>query len=127
MSQIGGATVHPFHHSVQNFQNTNAPDIDLERDLIGGMVVQGNAQDRKKDTQFRYNLATIVISAVLFLAILAWYDFIQTAFYTWLEPESQTDQPSFLNKFYYALLATGFSVAITLLIIFYPKLAKRSR
>lgn len=113
-------------HNVNNFQNTNTPDIDLERDVTtvtsaGGFLTEESALNNSK--RFRFNLSTIIMSALIFLAILSWFDFMQTTFYTWLQPTTQEGYPTPANKFYYALLATGVvAVLCGLLIIYSEKL-----
>ena len=110
------------HHVLNNFQNTSGPDIDLDRDVLGAGVVSG-VLDRKLDPDdkehFRFNIATIIMSTLIFLAILAWFDFMQTAFYEWLQPETQVDSPSPASKFYYALLATAVVAVLCALILMY--------
>jgi Na+/H+ antiporter NhaC len=72
-------------------------------------------------TRFRFNIATIMISAFIFLAILAWFDFMQTAFYVWLSPEV-TDQlvaPSV--KLWYAILITFMVIILVYLIHYYTR------
>jgi hypothetical protein len=102
-----------------NFQHTNTPDINLDRDItfneeaLLGMEVTELSQEKR----FRINLATIIISALIFLAILAWFDFIQTTFYLWLTPETQVDGIPSSAKLWYALFIT--IIVIILIVIIY--------
>lgn len=70
------------------------------------------------DTRFRINLATIMISALIFLVILAWFDLIQTAFYDWLAPEMSSDTVSPAIKLWYAL-AVSLIILILIYLIYY--------
>ena len=113
----GSAASIPKHtvNSTNNFQNTNGPDIDLDRDAIAlGM----EATELSNDKRYRVNLSTIIISALIFLAILAWFDFMQGTFYTWLSPQTQTDQVASSVKFWYAVLVT-IIVMILVVLIYY--------
>lgn len=101
----------------KNFQNTNSPDVDLDRDVIIGSALLD--EQVKNNKRFQFNVATIIMSALIFLAILAWFDFMQTTFYSWLAPDSQVGNPSPAIKLYYALLATGVVAACCLLIVIY--------
>lgn len=111
-----------------NMQNANTPDVDLDRDLIIeeealGMEVTREAESRgEKNVAFRVNVATIVISAFLFLIILAWFDFIQTAFYDVLDPSLQDSMVPSTIKLYYALLVTGLSMVFILLIMYHAQI-----
>lgn len=114
----------PVHNRIiRNFQNTDAPDIDFDRDLIGPEVESEialgmEASEIASDRRFRVNISTIIISALIFLAILAWFDFIQTTFYLWLVPEAETDPVPSPVKLWYAILIT-FIVLILVALIFY--------
>jgi len=116
---IGSRIPHKFSNS---FQNTNSPDINFERDLIGpeseislGMEV-GELEAQKG---FIINISTILISALLFLMILAWFDFMQTTFYSWLSPETQDEFVSSAVKLWYALLVTMVVVILVILIYYH--------
>lgn len=113
---------------LNSFQNTSSPDINLERDLvIAGeeseslLGMEVGELEINQDIKFRFNIATIIISAIIFLAILAWFDFMQTTFYVWLSPEV-TDQlvaPSV--KFWYAILITFMVIILVYLIHYYTR------
>lgn len=87
-----GATSAP-KSPVQTLQNINSPDIDLDRDIINPEIeaeiaLGMQATEMSSDKRFRVNISTILISALIFLAILAWFDFMQTAFFVWLSPDN---------------------------------------
>ena len=113
---------------LNSFQNTSSPDINLERDLViigeesEALLGMGVGElEIDENTKFRFNIATIMISAFIFLAILAWFDFMQTAFYVWLSPEV-TDQlvaPSV--KLWYAILITFMVIILVYLIHYYTR------
>lgn len=126
------ANLTPAHHlasSINNFQNTSGPDIDLDRTINYSAVVgaaltneeelQQKRAGPKKGREFTINVSIIIMSTVVFLAILAWFDFMQTTFYTWLQPETQVDFPTPANKLYYALLSTGVVIVICCLVVLY--------
>lgn len=113
------------HHG--NMQNTNTPDIDLERDLLDseaevllGIEASELTSEKGADKRFQVNIATIVISALIFLAILAWFDFIQTTFYSWLVPQIEDPIPSSV-KLWYAIGVTIFIFFIIVLIYYYSR------
>ena len=136
------------HNTLANLQNTQTPDINLERDLIeldnegviGSQLAEtletnkdaknkkllGSQADKATKAskasktledakRFRYNITTILISALLFLMILAWFDFMQTAFYEYFD--QVRDIPA-SSKFGYALMAT-IVVLVLVSIIYY--------
>lgn len=121
-----------------NFLNTNSPDINLDRDIIDNELILGmetgqlsskelnikepNAVGLAATSRFRINLYTIFISALIFLAILAWVDFIQTTFYTWLSPNSTDSIDSTVTtemKLWYAILITFLVIGLVVLIYWY--------
>ena len=112
--------------SQSSFQNTNTPDVDLERDIIGpevdGEIVLGmESTELNSDRRFRINISTIMISAFIFLAILAWFDFIQTTFYIWLAPESTVDLIPASIKLWYAIAVTVLVIILIFLIYYYAQ------
>lgn len=117
--------VPPYHHI--NFQNTSTPDFDLDRDVVIseeialGMETSEIATDKrlKFDKRFKVNIITIIISALLFLMILAWFDFIQTAFFSWLSPSGGGDIVPASVKLWYAFLASIIVIIIVILIFYY--------
>lgn len=122
-NSIGPATIinSPAHHAF-NFQNTNTPDIDLDRDVIepeAEALLGIGSTNMSNDKRFRVNLSTIIISAIIFLMILAWFDFMQTAFFSWLSPETQIGVVPASVKLWYAFLATIIVIIIVTLIYFY--------
>lgn len=108
------------------FQDTNFPDFDLERDLLLeeeellGIATAELAAERS----FRINIATIIISALIFLVILAWFDFIQTAFYAWTFPASIEQTIPADVKLWYALVITIVIIILVYLILYHSKSLK---
>lgn len=105
------------HHL--NFQDTRTPDINLERDGVGieSEVLLGmEAANKKSNRHFKLNLATIVASALIFLMILAWFDFIQTTFYDYIQPMDDIYAINSQTKLYYALLITLIVICLVILI-----------
>lgn len=111
-----------------HFQDINTPDINLERDLIIpemdaeialGMQVSelGGATDKR----FTVNIFTIVLSAIIFLIILAWFDFIQTAFYDYILPSVNFDTIPPSAKLWYAILLTIFGSSVCYIIFYYNR------
>ena len=110
----------PVHH---NLLNTNSPDIDLDRDVvIMGMEGEMLAEEKsaRHDRSIKINILTILISGILFLLILAWFDFLQTAFYAIcnpeLDPSVYTSVP-LRTKFWYAIFATIFILSLVMLLV----------
>ena len=100
--------------SVSTLQNTNMPDFDLEvegEELLGMEVATV--------TGLRINMAGIIVSAVVFLAILAWFDFMQTAVFVWLSPDTTQDIIQPPVKLWYAALVTIFVAAIVILVYYH--------
>ncbi|CAH6419646.1 Hypothetical protein HVR_LOCUS720 [uncultured virus] len=124
---IHSAYVAPKPHVPKpNFQNTNSPDINLERDIIepgleSEIALGMEVSEISRDNRFRINISTIIISALLFLMILAWFDFIQTSFYSWVLPESQVDIIPASAKFWYAIVITAFIIIMIILIYYYSR------
>lgn len=114
-----GTTIHTSH-----FQNTNGPDIDLERDLIEPELQSETALGMavgEINNKFKVNISTIIISALLFLMILAWFDFIQTSFYSWIVPNAQFDVIPSSAKLWYAILITFIILFMIILIYYYSQ------
>lgn len=135
----------PVHH-LHTLINTNSPDFDLERDLevfgaeIGRQAIaeeieaesvetfEGSERKRlrggrfvPKKRQFQINIYTIIVSAIIFLTILAWFDFAQTTFYEWVSPKSYDPTLPSSAKFYYAIAVTIFVTIACLLILYYNR------
>lgn len=113
---------HPSSTS-NSLQNTNTPDINLERDLIAPgieeeLVLGMEAAEINADRRFVVNISTIVISALLFLMILAWFSFIEAAFYLWLAPDSEDVIVNSSVKLWYAIFVT-IVILILIVLIYY--------
>lgn len=114
------------HPLIKTFQNTNTPDINLERDVITPEIdaeipLGMEAAKLSTDKKFIVNVSTILISALLFLMILAWFDFMQTTFYIWLAPEDTNDFIPSSVKFWYAIFITVFVLILVVLIYYYSR------
>lgn len=114
------------HHLLSTLQNTNTPDINLERDIInpeleGELALGMEVAEINTDKRFIINVSTIIISALLFLLILSWFDFMQTAFYTWLAPGSVDELVPPSVKLWYAILLTIFIIMLIVLIYYYSR------
>lgn len=124
----------PQHRSFATLQNVNSPDFDLNRDIVspalaeeillgmeaGELASEAEAQKRGgTENRFQVNLATILISALIFLAILAWFDFIQTTFFVWLSPEVIEDTVPPSVKFWYAILCSIVVIILVILIYYH--------
>ena len=110
-------------HNARTLQNVNSPDIDLDRDLVEPNIEAEVAlgmenSELSTDNRFRVNISTILISALIFLSILAWFDFIQTAFYLWLLPQAQTDLIPASVKLWYAIMIT-IVIMIMIFLVYY--------
>lgn len=131
MSVITG--IHHAHLNPVRFQNTSTPDINLERDIISldenllGMAAVKNLEseqingNKKLQSKFRINVATILVSALIFLSILAWFDFIQTTIYAYLDPDTTIDTVPSYVKLWYAIFITFLVVILIALIYIYNK------
>ena len=111
------------HASPKSLQDANTPDIDLERDIIepeveAEIALGMEATELSSDKRFRVNISTILMSALIFLAILAWFDFMQAAFYNWFLPETQTDLVPPSVKLWYAIFTT-IIILILIILIYY--------
>lgn len=110
------------HIHMNNMQNTDTPDINLERDLLPEEIALGlqtgeNVVDANK--KFKVNIVTIIISALIFLAILAWFDFAQTTFYACVYPPTQEDNIPAWAKLWYAVAITATILIIIGLLLYY--------
>lgn len=113
-------------HNANTLQNVNSPDIDFERDIIepeveSEIALGMEATELSSDNRFRVNISTILISALIFLAILAWFDFIQTAFYLWLVPQAENELIPASVKLWYAILITIVIVMLIILIYYHSR------
>jgi hypothetical protein len=104
-------------------QNTNTPDINLERDIIGPEIEEeialGMELAELSEKKFQINVATIIMSALLFLIVLAWFDFIQTVFYNYMYPPSVDDAIPSSVKLWYAIMATILIIMMVILLYYY--------
>lgn len=109
---------------INSFQNTNTPDINLERDIIAPeleeeIILGMETAKLNVDKKYMVNISTIIISALLFLMILAWFDFIQTTFFVWLAPQVEAEFVPPSVKFWYAILITIVVLILVVLIYYY--------
>lgn len=114
------------HPLLNSFQNTSTPDINLERDLIAPgleeeLALGMETSEINSDKKFVVNISTILISALLFLTILAWFDFIQTTVFTWLAPEKEEEFVPSSVKLWYAIGVTIFVSILVILIYYYSR------
>ena len=140
------------HRQLTVSQQTNTPDINLERDVIpivnpnptisqvilgmenaeleeeklakkgfGARSEQAGESNEFSDDRFKINVSTILISALLFLLVLAWFDFIQSAFYSWLSPEFMFEDIPPAIKLWYAIMATVFILILVYLVYYYSR------
>lgn len=107
-------------------QNTNTPDFDLDTDIVGAGIEReiplGMDLSELAAKKFRINIASIVISALIFLIILAWFDFIQTVFYNYLYPPTMDDAVPSYVKLWYSIAVTIFIILIIMLIYYYTSI-----
>lgn len=114
------------HRSLVTLQNTPTPDVNLERDLLPPQLEEELAlgmetAEINSDKRFVVNISTILISALLFLMILSWFDFIQTTFFAWLTPESEVELVPSSVKLWYAIGMTIFVSILIVLIYYYSR------
>jgi hypothetical protein len=119
------AAINHTGHST-TLQNVNSPDIDLDRDIIdteaeAEVLLGMETAEIVSNKKFQVNISTILISAIIFLAILAWFDFIQTAFYTWLSPETQLEVVPASVRLWYAILVTIIVIILVILIYYHSR------
>lgn len=112
------------HRPPRTLQEVNSPDINLERDLIAPemeaeIALGMEAGKLSSDNRFYVNISTILISALIFLAILAWFDFIQTTLYEWLWHENQTDIIPSSVRLWYAIAITIIIIILVVLIYYH--------
>ena len=101
--------IHP-----ESFQEED--NVGVGGKIFGSETAHQSTQGRK---QFRINIATIVISALLFLLVLAWFDFIQGTFLSWISPREDVDDVPTTAKLAYAMLITVFVLTGILLVYYY--------
>lgn len=123
MNNAGNVVIsHP--HVLNTLQNTNAPDVTFDSDAseIEGAVLLGmETSEIDLERKIKIEVSTIFISALIFLAILAWFDFMQTTTFVWLSPQTQEDQVSPAVKFWYAILVTIVVIILVILIYYYTR------
>lgn len=98
------------------FQDSPTPDINLDQDVIALGIESGEIETKTKP-RFAVNIYTIIISALIFLSVLAWFDWIQSTFYAYEQPEITYDTISLQTKLKYAIGVTIF-VAILVVLIY---------
>lgn len=102
---------------INHFQDVNAPDIDLDRDVLQ-FAGANESNLRHERGKFGINLATMIVSAVVFLAILAWFDLFQTSVFLSFLPHLDIDVPAHV-KFWYAVIVTAFVCSIVGVVYIY--------
>ena len=93
----------------------------LEMDLTqpeGALLALGASQNAQK---FRINLDTIILSGLVFITLIAWYDFLQTAFIGSFGSGGGFDRSTAPGKFWYAIFVTFFNFIIIGLIYYHTK------
>lgn len=110
---------------MKTLQDIDTPDFDLDRDLIGPEAEETllglEATDRSSRSKFSVNIATILISALVFLAVLAWFDFIQTTFYNLVIPVEDRDPVASQARLWYALFITIIIYILVYLIYYHSR------
>lgn len=136
-ASIHGGNIGSFGHAHQSISlQTNTPDINLERDvnlqngeiLAGAGTAEISTGTLKKTSQkqleessrnrFKVNVATILISALLFLMVLSWFTYLQAAFYSWKTPERVIDDIPPVDQFWYAVLSTVLVLCLVYIIYY---------
>lgn len=103
-------------HPIASLQDVNTPDFEtgVESDITLGM--ENSLLTTKR---FTVSIPSVAISAFIFLLILAWFDFMQSAFYDWSDPQSQEGLVSSSSKLWYAILVSIVVIILILLIKYY--------
>lgn len=112
---------------------TNTPDINLERDIIfpaetaavagGGATTTVTAMRE----QFKVNVTTILISALLFLMVLSWFAYLQAVFYSWTNPDKVVDNIPPTAQFWYATFSTVLILCLVYAIYYFSTFSFGSR
>lgn len=120
-------TTPPIHSPrvFKTLQNVNAPDFNLDagQALEAETVLGMETSTLSSGKQFRIDIYTIIISALVFLWILAWFDFLQTTIFDWLSPSNDDNLIPPSTKFWYAIIVT-FLVFTIIYLIYYNKWSK---
>lgn len=139
---LTGAALHgrTFGHAPPSVSlQTNTPDINLERDIIlpttisseteavvGGGVTTTTAVASAKE-QFKVNVTTILISALLFLMVLSWFAYLQAVFYSWTNPDKVVDNIPPTAQFWYATFSTVLILCLVYAIYYFSTFSFGSR
>jgi hypothetical protein len=86
----------------------NSPS-DAPEDLSDLAVAEEAAVLGVETTQtygFRINYKSLVITGIVFMLIVAWFDFVQTAFYFWYRPNIDPTDIGPAGVFWFCLFAT---------------------
>ena len=103
---------------------THVPDFDSAFDSALGVseieneIALGTETSIMSSSGSNINVIAILISALIFLAILSWFDFIQVAFYSYMNPEIMKEELPASTKFWLAVLIT-FLVGMMIILIYY--------
>lgn len=97
-------------------------DAELAGAVVGRNAVAPSRDQTSRGTRFQINLTTIIISALIFIAILAWFDWIQTSIYVIFDPELASEYVPLSIKFWYSVIVTFLTIALVYLIYYYSEL-----
>jgi ABC-type multidrug transport system permease subunit len=100
---------------------THTPDFDIINEIpvqTEAEALLGMENTLLSGQKLSVNIPGILISALIFLVILAWFEFVQTAFYSYMNPEIISQEIPAATKFWTAILFT-FLVAMLLSLVYY--------
>lgn len=114
------------HMPIKHSRPTNALEVNSdppstsvegEAEIILGM--EAGELDIEHEHEFKVELSTLIISALIFLGVLAWFDFMQTGLFDWLSPSTQVNEVPSSVKFWYAILVTVVVVVLVILLYYH--------
>ena len=85
-------------------------------DLLGAEITQDQvSRERKNRPDSRINYFTLLITGIVFMLIVAWFDFVQTAFYFWYNRkamEAQVGEVGPAGVFWFCVLGTALGLLL---------------
>lgn len=96
------ALFHPGH--IHSLINSNSPSDPPE--ILHSRGTDAKVTGSALTYGFNINYKSLLITGILFMLIVSWFDFVQTAFYSWYKPDVVAQDVGPAGVFWFCVLAT---------------------
>jgi hypothetical protein len=105
------AVFHPGH--LHTLLNSNSPtDVPEEVGQLVDDIGMVRYHHSKKSNKFNFSYATLIITGIVFMLVVSWFDFLQTSFYFWYKPGIDNSDVGPAGVFWFCVMATLLGILI---------------